>query len=299
MKYAIILNPVSGNGRSLRILPKIIDWAEKRNSADVIDFELFMTIAPGDGIKLARICRFRRFGKVIVVGGDGTVNEVGSELVGSETVMGVIPGGSGNDFYKMLGNDGRLIGGFETAFFGNPHDVDTGLINRRPFFNSVGIGFDAEVAVRASQAKSLSGMPVYLSALLRSLRNLHAIELQIEMDRIRIETKAILVCVGNGRSSGGGFYLTPHASFDDGFFDICIIEAMPKSKVLRYLPRTLNGSHVRLSGVRIYRSKNVAISSNEEFPMHIDGEPVISVNGGVKSAEFEMDPRKLKVAVAG
>ncbi len=290
MKTAVILNPVSGGGRALEILPKIVEWTNNND----IEFEFFTTLAPGDGIRLGRLCRFKRMDRVVVLGGDGSVNEVGSTLAGSEIVMGVLPGGTGNDFYKMLGNNG-LKSGFETAFLGKPHEVDIGLVNGRPFFNTVGIGFDAEVAHRATRSDGSSGMLVYLSAVFQSLKNHKPIELRIELDRVKIESKVTLFCVGNGRSSGGGFYLTPHANFSDGLFDICLIEAMPKGRIFGYLPRTLNGSHVRLPGVRIYRSKKIMIESHCELPVHIDGEPF---TGPIKKIEFIMDSRKLKVAVA-
>jgi len=292
MKCAVILNPVSGRGRSLKLLPRVVDWTAKKN----IEFELFTTTSPGDGVRLGELCRFRQFDRVVAIGGDGTINEVGSALAGSDIVLGVIPGGSGNDFYKMLGNDKNLKTGLKTAFSGKSHDIDIGLFNERPFFNTVGIGFDAEVALRASQSTGMSGMMVYLLAVFRTFRKFQPVDLEIELDRIKISTKATLICIGNGRSSGGGFYLTPHAEFDDGFFDVCLIEELPKISIFRYLPKTLNGSHVRLPGVKVYRCKKIAVSSCRELPVHIDGEPLTEP---IKRAEFTMDTRKLRVAVAG
>ena len=202
MKTAVILNPVSGGGRALKILPKIVDWTDKNG----IEFELFTSLAPGDGIRLGRLCRFRKFERVVVLGGDGSVNEVGSTLAGSDIVMGALPGGTGNDFYKMLGNKKGLKSGFETAFAGKPKDVDIGLVNGRPFFNTVGIGFDAEVAHRATRSDGSSGMMVYLSAVFQTLRNHRPIELEIEFDRVKMESNLTLFCVGNGRSSGGSSF---------------------------------------------------------------------------------------------
>jgi YegS/Rv2252/BmrU family lipid kinase len=291
MRYALILNPVSGSGRGLKILPKILKFAEKRN----LDCELFTTTGPGDATELGRLCRFREFDRVVVIGGDGSVNETGVALAGGDIVMGILPGGSGNDFYKMLGNNGRLEKGLETAFLGKACEVDVGLINGRRFFNTVGIGFDAEVAHRAAKSTGMAGMMVYLSAVFQSWRNLKPVELKIAIDNIEIELNITLICVGNGKSSGGGFYLTPHAEFDDGVFDICLIEAMPKSRIFRYLPRTLNGSHVRLPGVRVYRSRKMMVRSYRNLTVHVDGEPLTEPT---KEAEFVMDTRKLKVAVA-
>ena len=150
MKYAVILNPASGNGRAFDVLSRLHKWAGKNK----ISFEFFSTTGPGNGFKLGQYCRMQRFDRIIVIGGDGTINEVGSALLGSEIVLGVLPGGNGNDFFKMIGSNGDrraqssrgLESAFHTAFFGEPRHVDVGTINERPFFNSVGIGFDAEVA---------------------------------------------------------------------------------------------------------------------------------------------------------
>jgi len=290
VKTAIIVNPVSGGGRALKALPKIVEWT----SSNKIEFEMFSTTGPGDGTRLARLCRFSQFERVIVVGGDGTVNEVASALIESDAILGVLPGGTGNDFYKMLGNGKSLKTGLETAFLGQAGQVDIGLVNGRPFFNTAGIGFDAEVARRAARSNGSSGRLIYLAAVFQSWRNLHPIELEIELDRVKMSAEIILFCVGNGRSSGGGFYLTPHANISDGLFDVCLIEAMPKIRIFRYLPRTLNGSHVRLPGVKVFRCRKISISSHRDLPVHIDGEPL---KGPVKKLDFDMDGRKLKVAM--
>lgn len=292
MRMALILNPAAGRGRSLDILPRVISWARKQK----ITFDFFSTAGPGDAVRLVRLCKFRRMERIIVLGGDGTVNEVGSALLDSNIVLGVIPAGSGNDFYRMLGNNGRLESGFKTAFFGEPKLVDVGLINGRPFFNSVGIGFDAEVARQASRStRRLPGIMVYLSAIFKTLPHLKPIDVDLELDKFRTETRATLVCVGNGRSSGGGFILTPQARIDDGLFDICLIEPLPRRRIFTYLPRTLKGTHVRLPGVRVFRSKRIAIRSPMKLPVHIDGE---ALGDGIDDMEFFMDSRKLNVAMA-
>jgi YegS/Rv2252/BmrU family lipid kinase len=284
VKYAVILNPVSGNGKSLDVLARLYKWAEKNK----VDFRFFTTTAPGDGIKLGKYCRLERFDRVIVVGGDGTVNEVGAALLGSNVVLGVIPGGKGNDFFKMTGANGfrraRLDGArrrqssrslddaFRAAFHGEPRPVDSGTINGRPFFNSVGVGFDAEVAEIVARNDQVSGIAAYLLAVFKAWRNLKPKNIEIDLDGMIMKKEITLVCIGNGRSSGGGFLLTPSARIDDGLFDICVIGALPKSKIIQYLPRTLNGSHIRLEETAVYRSKKVSVRSANPLPVHIDGE---------------------------
>lgn len=291
MKAGIIVNPVSGRGKSLGLLPKVIAWCQNEG----IEFRIYPTTEVGDGANQARIALQAGFERIVVLGGDGTINEVGGALFETEAVMGVLPGGSGNDFIKMLGKKVDFKESLKIAFLGLPHEVDVGLANGRPFFNVVGIGFDAQVAAEASKSKSLSGIWVYLKAVLKVLRKYRPVPLEIELDRLKLTQNVTLVSVGNGRASGGGFFLTPQAKFDDGLFDICLMEFLPKSRVFSVLPRALRGTHVRLDGVRVYRSRRIVIKSTEGFPVHIDGEAQPEL---LDKLEITMDKRKLKVSIA-
>jgi diacylglycerol kinase (ATP) len=288
MKVAIIVNPVSGKGRSLGVLPKVVAWCRKEG----VEFRLFTTTRPGDGVGQARLARIAGYERIVILGGDGTVNEVGQVLLGTNAILGVLPGGSGNDFLKMLSKKNSLEEAMRIAFLGEPHEVDVGTANGRPFFNVVGIGFDARVALKAMRSR-LPGFPGYIWAVFKALRNHRPLPLEIELDQLKFSENVTLVSVGNGRSSGGGFYLTPRAKLDDGLFDICIMGFFPRSKVFNVLPRALKGTHVRLDGVRVYRSRRILVRSAEGFPVHIDGEPQPEP---LEKLEIMMDMRKLKVS---
>ncbi len=274
------------------MLPKIIKWAEDHN----IDIKLFSTSKAGDGVRLAKLSRVNGFQRIVVLGGDGSVNEVARALYGSDSILGVLPGGSGNDFFKMLGNNGRLESALRTAFLGEPTLIDVGNVNGRPFFNSVGIGFDAEVARAAAEKKHLGGIWVYLLGVFKVMRKFEPLSLDIQLDQFKINLDATLVSIGNGQSSGGGFFLTPRAKFDDGLFDICVIEKLSKGKILRYLPTTFNGSHVRLPFVKMYRSRKIVIKSEKQFNIHIDGEVLPE---SLNTIEIKFESKKLNLSVAG
>jgi len=271
-------------------LPKLVSWANDKN----IEFKLFTTNGPGDATRLARLAMFDGFTRIVVLGGDGTINEVGQATIGSKVVTGIIPGGSGNDLYRMFGKKKSLENSFEIAFEAAPQDIDVGVASGQLFFNAVGIGFDAYVAARAPEYKRLSGTMRYLAAVFHVWRNFTPIKLDIELDSVKISQDVTLVCIGNGRTTGGGFHLTPQALLDDGLFDICIIEGVSKSKIFKYLPRTIKGTHVRLPGVRIYRSRKVAIKGAEPFPIHIDGE---IVSPYPDKLDITLEKRKLKLAM--
>jgi diacylglycerol kinase (ATP) len=290
MKAAIIVNPASGKGKALGLLPKVVKWCQGQG----IEFRLYPTTEPGDGTHQARLAIQAEFERIVVLGGDGTINEVGQALIGTEKVMGVLPGGSGNDFFKMLSKDTNLEQSMKIAFLGLPHEVDAGLANGRPFFNVLGIGFDARVAAEAVKSR-IPGFAGYLWAVFKVWRSYGPLRLEIELDQLKLTHNVTLVSIGNGRTSGGGFYLTPQAKFDDGLFDICIMDYFPKSKIFSVLPRALKGTHVRLDGVRVYRSRRILIRSSEKFPVHIDGEPLPEP---LEKLELMMDNRKLKISVA-
>lgn len=291
-RTAMIVNPVSGHGRSLDILPQVAAWCEKQR----IELRLFTTRKPAEATTLARLARLDGFERIVVLGGDGTVNEAAQGIMGSDVILGVLPGGSGNDFFKMLGNDKKLGTALRTAFLGDPHAIDIGSVNGQPFFNAVGIGFDAEVAAIAAQSKRMSGMLVYLTAVFKAWRKLSPYKVELELDQVRLAENVTLICIGNGRCSGGGFYLTPQALFDDGLFDVCVIEALSKGKIFQYLPRTLKGTHIRLPGVRMFRCRKIVVRSPGVLPVHIDGEVMPD---RTDKLEIMLDKRKLQVAVAG
>jgi YegS/Rv2252/BmrU family lipid kinase len=290
MKTALIFNPASGHGRSIPLLPKTVKWCQENQ----VDIKLYTTAEPGDGVRLGRLARLDGFERIVVLGGDGTVNEVGQTVAGTNIVLGVLPAGSGNDFFKMLNHRHDFTHALNTAFLGNHALADVGLVNGRLFFNAVGAGFDAYVAARAAEQKVLTGFLNYLWAVFRVWLVFEPLMLDIELDQLRISQSATLVSVGNGRSTGGGFFLTPAARLDDGLFDVCLIQGIPKKKIFAYLPRALKGTHVRLEGVRIYRSRRVVIRSGENFPVHVDGE---IMPGEQNRLEITLDTRKLRVAV--
>jgi YegS/Rv2252/BmrU family lipid kinase len=290
MKTALIVNPASGHGRSLSLLPKTVKWCQDNQ----IEFKLYTTAEPGDGVRLGRIARLDGHERIVVLGGDGTVNEVGQTVAGTDIVLGVLPAGSGNDFYKMLGKHRDFTHALKTAFQGNYALADVGMVNGRLFFNAVGAGFDAYVAARAAEQRALTGFLNYLWAVFKVWRVFQPLALDIELDQLKLSQSVTLVSVGNGRSTGGGFYLTPAARLDDGLFDICLIQGVPKRKIFSYLPRALKGTHVRLEGVRIYRSRRVVIRSKGSFPVHVDGEVM---PGEQNKLEITVENRKLKVAV--
>jgi len=280
-----IVNPVSGNGRTRRILPHLVGIAKKLG----LNFDLQLTKAPEHATELANDSS-GDFDVMVAVGGDGTVNEVAAGSFKSQKIMGVIPTGTGNDFARALGKlSDRPRGLFRRISSGKHlHDCIHGIIDGKVkpidvgsvqidhknlfFVNGVGVGFDAEVAFESLNVHRLKGLSKYLLSVMRTLSKYKSSLMRIELDDFMIEQKTFLIAVGNGVSSGGGFLLTPHALLDDGVLDACIVSDVSIPKVLQVLPRVLNGTHEKHPEVTMTKTKHIKIWSESPVLIHRDGE---------------------------
>jgi diacylglycerol kinase family enzyme len=185
----------------------------------------------------------------------------------------VVPAGSGNDFAKLLPcprTAAELLETIESGIGARLDVLDTGV---RYCANSIGLGFEALVTCHSRSIRRLSGVPLYLTAVFKALLAYDSPDLVIELaDGERITGPRLLVSVGNGISAGGGFYLTPNAQPDDGRLDLCIVDPLNRRRILRLLPKALNGSHTGKPGVHMRTATAARLSSASPCHLHIDGE---------------------------
>lgn len=293
-----IVNPVSGNGRTRKIIPHLVGIAKKLG----LDFDLQLTKEPEHATQLAND-HSDEFDVMVAVGGDGTVNEVAAGTIKSQKIMGVIPTGSGNDFARALGRMDPLSRKLRSLYdyvhrvvSGKIRSIDVGSIQidatEYLFVNGVGVGFDAEVAKESLSIHHLKGISKYLLAVAKTLSKYKSSLMKIELDDRTIEQRTFLVAIGNGVSSGGGFLLTPHAILDDGIFDSCVVSDVSVAKALRILPRVLNGTHEKHPEVLMTKTKHIKIHSESPVSIHRDGEVSISKANDI---EVKIIPSSLKV----
>ena len=285
----LIVNPASGCGKALDILPDV-----DRIFADLgagVDIRISENAA--HATELARTAAAANYNRVIAMGGDGTINLVASGIVGTGTILGVIPTGKGDDFFRMLHISKDLPTTCRSALFGEPRLFDVGLLNNQPFFNMLGIGFDARVAMEVKSSTQNLGLASYLMAVYKTLKNYPMYNLRLRIDSLDIERTILLVAVGIGRSTGNGFYLTPQAVVDDGKFDVCLAVYTRPLRIMSLLPKALKGKHVRAPEVTMYRCRQLEIFSMQPLPIHYEGETITSDNGKIS---IKISPDKLKVA---
>lgn len=296
--YSIIVNPVAGKGESLKILPRVEDAFRSR----ALSYDIHQTSAPGEATWLAR----EASGDIIVaLGGDGTVNETANGVVGSGKILGVIPAGSGNDFIKAAKIPRKVNAALEVLFGARTSALDVGYVETsdgkgggtaRYFFNGVGVGFDAAVAARTAELRFLTGVPLYLAAVFKTLGKFTPPHFRMEFDGRKRESKNLLIAIGNGPCAGGGFFLTPDALPDDGWFDVCIVEAVSIPTILRLMPRVMRGKHQNADEVMFLRAKRISLNSETQFYVHADGE---IVGREVNSVIVSMREKAIRVIGGG
>ena len=274
----LICNPTAGRGRAGRLLPEVRAFLQSQG----VETAVALTKAAREATALAAEAAAAGFPVVIAMGGDGTVQEVGEGLVqgrpstneqADATRLGVIPVGTGNDFAKMLSTTTDWRAACTRIAQGQPRRVDVGRVNGHLFLNNVGIGFDAQVGIEAQKIRWLRGQAVYLAALVRNLLlSYRTPHVHVTLDEIEIKQAITLLTIGNGRCSGGGFWLTPQAEIDDGLFDICLVQGLSKLQILGFVPSAMRGTHITAEAVRMSRTRRLTITSGEPLPVHADGE---------------------------
>lgn len=308
LTHLIILNPAAGRGLGARRRRE----AERLLDAGGLAYEVFVTRAGGDARRVARE-EAARYSVIVALGGDGTIQEVAGGLAEARltraaddprplAALGILPAGTGNDLIKSL----RLPVDFAAACgrlcAGQPRALDLGRVRwreaddpapqERLFVNNVGLGFEGQVGWAAYRLRlPLRGLPLYLIALLRVLVRLENPRLTLTWDGAQAPPRRLLlVSVGNGSSSGGGFRLNPRANPSDGRLDVCAVDARGRLEILRLLPRAMKGTHLELAGVESRRVARFAVSGETPFAGHADGE---LLSEHILTAEFEVLPALL------
>lgn len=296
MPTLLVVNPAAGRGRAGRLAME----AERALGAAFGVVERIETTAPGAAVTQVRQGVEAGAERVVVLGGDGTLHEAANGLLRAEVrerpPIAIIPAGTGNDYAKLAGTMGHAVhGAVQRIRRAEVRKFDVGLAWGEYFLNSVGIGFDAEVARVVNGWKRFTGMPAYLAAVLKVLSGFRTLELDVTCDEESFVGHLLLLEVAIGPCVGGGFRLTPDASPDDGWLDICAIQRVSMPGILMRLPLVMVGKHTRLKAVRMLRARRVAVS-NRNGPLHaqFDGE-LREVAG---SMEIRLEPRALPVLVA-
>lgn len=270
MIYAIC-NPTAGNGRGEKIGRQIEAALREKG----IPCHLVMSRCPGHATHLAEAAHAAGAKTVLAIGGDGTAFEVARGLVNTDTALGIIPAGTGNDFVKTIGLPLHPMHALDHILSHPPQKTDTGLINDQMFLNEIGTGFDVMVLDYALKAKRYCrGLLPYLYGVLQTLFRFHSIDLTYSLDDgPEKKQKAFVVAVANGSRIGGGIAIAPDARADDGLLDVVIVDEVKKKDLIKRLIGLMNGKILSFPETHFHRVKSVSFSS-PQMRVNADGEIV-------------------------
>lgn len=293
-RVAIIVNPISGTGGRPELARRRLEEAEAALAARRADGRVRVTEGSGHGAVLTREALEAGASLVIAWGGDGTINEVGSELVFRDVSFGVVPGGSGNGLARELKIPCNVEQAFAIAFATSERLIDAGDIEGRLFFNVAGVGLDARVAHEfALTGLKRRGFSRYIEIATQQLLSFQAGQYRIVADGIATETRALIIAVANGRQYGNGAVIAPDARIDDGRLDVIVVRERSALRALTQLPMLFSGHIGRVPGVTMIPARDVVITSPEPMIYHADGEP----RAGGTSIHIRIRPRALRVRV--
>ncbi len=284
-KHALLVNPSSGGGRASELL----DDAERELAARGLAFRTVRTRSLENGVEEALAASGA--GEVpIVMSGDGLIGAVGGALANSGTPLGIIPGGRGNDFARVLGISKDVAEAVEVLAAGHERLIDVGEVNGKRFLCIASFGFSSEANRIANETKLVRGNLVYAYAALRTLATWKPATFTILLDGKRHELRGYGVAVANGNAYGGGMIVAPDALLDDGRFDVVSQTEGSKLSFLATLPRVFKGTHIELESVTVLRGAEVEVSSDRPFAVYADGEHLTDL-----PAKLRVLPRALRV----
>jgi YegS/Rv2252/BmrU family lipid kinase len=289
-KVVFIVNPIFGINRNPT---KIIQWIHEIWGNSGINYEILKTGHRGHGTELVRNAAADKNDMVVAVGGDGTINEIGRGMLGTNTALGIIPAGSGNGFARNVNiplNQKKAI-----AMLLNPQfkKFDVGKINDFYFFNIAGAGLDAIISARFDHSRTRGIFP-YFTIGVKTFLRYQPEPVDIYLEDRKIRRSPLLLSFANLPEFGVSATIAPNARPDDGLIDLCILNPISIGKAFANLPKLFNGKIEELPEMEIYQIKKAVIRRLHDGPIHTDGDPHHNVD---RLLNIEVLPGQLKVAV--
>ncbi|MFQ5737615.1 MAG: diacylglycerol/lipid kinase family protein [Acidobacteriota bacterium] len=265
----IIANPRSGHGRGVGYIRKLAKLLTQKK----IDYELWQTREPGHGTSLARRLVENGCRRLVVMGGDGTLSEVLNGAMGSSVELGFVSTGTGNDLARSLGlpfNDVRSS--LQVLLSGRPRSIDVGWEKDRYFVSALGIGFPALVADETNRFQWLGGSVAFFLAVYKALYRMKPTRVRIGLDDQVLELNCTSVLIQNTPYTGGGLLVAPGAKWDDGLFDVVVVNAISKIDLMWNFPRVYRGRHLDHPHFSVYQSRRVTVDSTNRLRKAFDGD---------------------------
>ena len=286
---SFVVNPISGTQEKDQIVAMINEQLD----IDKYTFQIEYTQYAGHAEEIAAKCAQEEHFAVVAIGGDGTVNEVARALTHTSTALGIIPCGSGNGLARHMQISMQPQKALEVINEGYVERIDYGTINRRKFFCTCGVGFDAFVSLKFAEAGK-RGLNTYIEQSLNASLNYKPETYKVTIDGNDTEIyQAFLIACGNAAQYGNNAYIAPKATLTDGLLDVTILNPFTPldvpSLALQLFTKTIDQN----SHIKTFRCKTINIRRESPGVVHFDGDPV---NMGA-NLKVKIHPAGLQVIV--
>lgn len=276
MKYIFIVNPESAKGNAMKIIGNI----EKVCKQEHIEYEVCYTLAQGDATRLAQSYKDDE-NIIYAVGGDGTLAEVLNGVIGTKNKIGIIPAGSGNDFYRTV----KELAKAEI-------ESDVGVVNGKYFLNIACVGIDAEVAnnVPLMKKKNVKVKNLYTASILYTFTHFKFKQIHFKSQEKDEKGNFTILSICNGRYYGGGYNISPKASLDDNYFDVYYINKLRLPSIINLLLKLKKGKLEQDKRTNHFKTNNITVTSEEPIRFNVDGETIENTK-----FEIKIIPKAIKI----
>ncbi|MEA3423068.1 MAG: diacylglycerol kinase family protein [Bacillota bacterium] len=290
MRHAlIIINPVAGKGKGLAVRDKLLNELDKAK----ITYDIIISSYEGEIEKIALDADIERITEIIVLGGDGTVVEAINGIINKKIRLGIIPIGTGNDFFRSIQPKIDIDDAIKKIVDEKIILSDVGKINDTYFLNVSGFGMDSYILENLKKIKKyIKGSIAYTVSTFYTLFSYRSKKVYIEIDGIQLERDIMLVSICNGKYFGGGMMISPNASIDDGQFELIIVKKMSILRFIKLFGKIFKGTHLFVDEVEEFKGKKFKIKSDVEIPINVDGNLI-----GVTPLEINVTNYKLEIFI--
>lgn len=290
MKLKLLFNPSAGRGRARKQIERVAAHLSRLGAA----VDVHSSSSSDDLTRVAAESSRGGYDRVVVCGGDGTVNLAVRDFDLERGTLAVIPLGSGNDFARVTNIPRKVEQACAVAIGQKTRLVDVGRANDTRFVGVAGLGFDSEVTKYANERapRFLRGSAVYLYSIVRVLPRFKPHRIRMMIDGHPRDQSVMMVAIGNSWQYGGGIRIVPDAIIDDGFLDFCIVRETSRAVLLKTLPLAYTGKHVRSHYVETGRAKKLHFETDRRLDVYADGERVTTT-----PVRFSVEEKKLRVVV--
>lgn len=282
----ILVNPTARSGKAAKVAAQMANTLNRiktNTPREIQDYSFYYTVQPNDACRITQE-KGAQYNTIVVIGGDGTVNETVNGLMtlprSVRPKLGLIPCGNGDDFARSIHiprSPEKALQQFESGIL-TPKHSDVGRANNHWFIETLSFGLDAAIALGTQELRKRTkrtGTSLYLQCGIDQLKN-HRTEHRLTAsfnDEEPEEILCYLLAIQNGLYYGGGFMVCPQAKINDGLFDICYATpTMSFSSAAHLFMKAHNGNHINNPHIHFRQAKKIQLTLQTPLPSQIDGE---------------------------